>query len=121
MTNNPKPHKPTPPSLPEYFYILKYRKPVLCTDAKKWDKWFTRGNRRVRLTRVNNVWVSTVFLGMDHRYGYVTTDDKPILFETMAFVDDDAQEMARCSTWREALKQHWAMVEYFKQGKQNEL
>lgn len=103
------------PDLPEYKYILKYRKPVPCSDTQKWAQWFMRAHRRVRRTQVNKGYVSTVFLGLDHNFG----GGPPILFETMYFgekgISPESEDgfwgtMTRASTWREALRQHWAMV-----------
>lgn len=49
-----------------------------------------------------DVRVSTVFLGLDHRFG----DGPPLLFETMAFVGHDDVGMERYSTWQEAEEGH---------------
>jgi hypothetical protein len=55
------------------------------------------------------VWVSTIFLGMDHNWG----GGRPLLFETMAFWGAcGACEQERCSTWLEAEAQHRAMCAY---------
>ena len=107
MSENPP--KWNPPPIPEQnFYILKHRKPVRCRSMKKWGKWFNRNNRRVRKTYINNFRISTVFLALDHNY---SDNGPPILFETMIFnsTNDDVY-CVRCSTWREALNNHWAAV-----------
>ena len=86
-------------------YILKHRKPIVCDDKIKFIKFFScKGKRRVRSHRfANGVWVSTVFLALDHNFA----GGPPLLFETMAF-DGDFEELTRlrCSTWRQALEQH---------------
>lgn len=58
----------------------------------------------------DNKRVSTVFLGLDHRY---SDEGLPILFETMVFDGNgfDEQDMERYCTYKEALDGHWAMVE----------
>lgn len=89
-------------------YILKYRKPILCVDMFKWHLFFKRiENRRVRQTFINNIRISTIFLGINHNF---RLDGIPILFETMAFKNHKEIDCRRCSTWRQALKQHWDMV-----------
>lgn len=95
------------------YYKLKYRKPVLCKDVMEWGKWYEISHRRVRVTYIGDVKISTVFLGLDHSW----SNHAPILFETMIFGDryEDLQEyQTRCSTWREALAMHWKAVNYAK-------
>ena len=57
-------------------YILVDRKPVPAT-LMEWAKWFESGDkaRRVALTEFDRGNVSTVFLGIDHRFG---GDGEPI-------------------------------------------
>ena len=66
--------------------------------------------RRVAEDRVGNVWVSTVFLGLDH--GWV--EGRPILFETMVFAVDDEDgadlHQERYATWDEAAAGHARIV-----------
>jgi hypothetical protein len=45
--------------------------------------------------------VSTVFLGLDHRYG----EEPPLIFETMIF-GRGFEYQERCSTWDEAVAMH---------------
>lgn len=92
------------------YYILVGQTPVPC-DVHEWAQWLEH-NQEAR--RVNNttllglVQVSTVFLGLDHGWGM---SPRPVLFETMAFWDGESgDEQERCCTWREAEKQHEAMV-----------
>lgn len=68
--------------------------PVSCTDLLTWAAWFEaqidiarregaeRDPRRVAGTSVGHVWISTVFLAIDHNFGLA---GPPILFETMVF------------------------------------
>lgn len=55
-------------------------------------------------------YVSTVFLGLDHRFG----QGEPLVFETMVFGGPLDQEQERYSTWDEAEAGHKAMVERVK-------
>jgi len=87
-------------------YILKHRKPVPCADLFKWAKAFeVRRSRRIRVTYLDKVKISTVFLCLDHGW-----DGIPMLFETMIFglpdTDDDFEFQTRCTTHRQALKMH---------------
>lgn len=95
-------------------YTLKHRKPVPCDDLLKWARWFEKRRfRRVRVTHIGDVWISTVFLGLDHGWGGV-----PMLFETMIFNlfddDDDDEYQTRCTTHRQALAMHKDAVKYAK-------
>lgn len=94
-------------------YILKHRRPIPCDDLIKWGKWFNQSHkRRVRSTYINNLWISTVFLGIDHQWG----DGPPLLFETMLFNQHEEEPAftARCTTWREALRQHRDVITHIK-------
>jgi hypothetical protein len=93
-------------------YILDEsgEKPVRCDHLEKWAHWFEDSEqRRVAATTFNGgkIFVSTVFLGVDHSFG----GDTPVLWETMVF-DPDSRECDRCAGNREqALAMHAAMVE----------
>lgn len=50
------------------------------------------GYRRVAETEVGPYWVSTVWLGLDHRFG---GDGPPIIFETMVFSSELSYKPAR--------------------------
>ena len=52
------------------------------------------------------VWVSTVWLGLDHGYG----DGPPIIFETMVFGGEDDQFQDRYYTLEAAKRGHLAVV-----------
>lgn len=63
-------------------------------------------------TLSNGKWVSTVWLGLDHRFGY-EHDLPPLIFETMVFAsgDDSADlDMRRYSTEAQAIAGHDLMV-----------
>lgn len=78
----------------------------------EWAMWLEANNlkRHVKDERVGDVRVSTVFLGLDHRWG----DGPPQLFETMVFGGPLDQEQDHYSTWDEAEKGHAATVERVK-------
>jgi hypothetical protein len=65
---------------------------------------FGTADRRVALTNLYGLCsVSTVFLGLDHSWGF----GPPMLFETMAFWQEEGgRQQERCSTWAEAEEQH---------------
>lgn len=89
------------------FYILKDRVPVEC-DIYEWGRWFETAERIVDKTFVTeSVMVSTVFLGVDHRFG----DGPPLLFETMIFGGERDGDTWRCSTWAEAEAFHREAVD----------
>lgn len=62
--------------------------------------------RRVDQTVIGTIWVSTVFLCIDHNF---SGKGPSTLFETMIFNDDGPMEehyCTRCSTWDKAVKMH---------------
>jgi hypothetical protein len=74
-------------------YILDGKVPVPCEDLITWAKWIeTSENRVVKQEWVGDLWVSTVFLALDHNWG----SGPPLLFETLIFrdaTDKDRREM----------------------------
>jgi hypothetical protein len=95
-------------------YILKGRKPVRIYDLLEFAVWFETANRVVAQTRIGNLFVSTVFLGIDHNYHL---EGPPILFETMVFWSGETHRefpkdlyQARFATWSGAERHHKRLV-----------
>jgi hypothetical protein len=86
-------------------YILDGHTPVPA-DLMTWAAWFEKAERHVAKTNIGDVFVSTVFLGLDHNWGR----GPPILFETMVFKGPLDGEQERYVTWEEAEAGHAAMV-----------
>ena len=85
------------------YWILDKNKNAVEVDVVTWAKFFDKiENRIVEKTELNSCEVSTVFLGLDHGFGYA----KKLLFETMAFGGPNDQEMFRYETWDEAVAGH---------------
>lgn len=81
-------------------YILdENNNPVHIEDTLEWGKSFENKNRIVKQEHVGDVYISTVFLGLDHRFD---EDGPPILFETMIFGGKHDQYQERYCTWDEA-------------------
>jgi len=81
-----------------YLYILKNKIPVPVADVLDWGRWFEKANRKVAMTFISDsVYVSTVFLGIDHNFGYFA--NKPLLFETMIFGGHCDGYQRRYATW----------------------
>ena len=80
------------------YYTLNGKQVVPAANVHDWSKMFGSRNRIVAKEYVGDMHVSTVFLGLDHRYG---GEGPPLVFETMIFNGiEEYQE--RCSTWAEA-------------------
>ena len=90
-------------------YLLIGQTPVPEPDLITWAQTFETMDRRVMYTRVLDLCdVSTVFLGLDHRF---MGEGPPLLFETMAFWRGrHGDDMLRSSTWDEAERMHARMV-----------
>lgn len=74
-------------------------------------------DRRIDLTEIDeNCHVSTVFLGVDHGFN----SEVPILFETMIFGGDYDGQMYRYSTFGEAKRGHWSIVEVLRKNEKPE-
>lgn len=90
--------------------MLKNGEIVPTTDSLEFSKWFgDTDQRRVDYTEIiDDVYVSTVCLGIDHNhYG----EGPPVIFESMAFggVGDEKQD--RYCTLEEAKAGHKKMVQ----------
>lgn len=104
-------------ALSGFFRLDENHNPIPCKSFSE-VSWEIE-NRRVGSDHVNGCWVSTVFLGMDHRHGD-PSNAQPILFETMIFTKrrgayskcDEFQR--RYCTWSEAERWHRRMVEVVK-------
>ena len=98
-------------------YMLdEERNPLPVDGLIAWAKWFEEADRIVNRTSIGPVNVSTVFLGMDHGFA---GGERPILFETMLFFEEDGLErsfsdgdMERTCTWIEAEQAHerWCAI-----------
>lgn len=89
-------------------YILENREPVEVADILTWARWFETADRIVEQTTLSReVTVSTVFLGLDHRF---VGGGPPLLFETMVFGGKRDGAQWRYSTWDEAAAGHEAAV-----------
>ncbi len=61
--------------------------------------------------------VSTVFLGVDHRFGRPDKGDKPLLFETLVFKSEyEVCYCEQCSTWSEAVLMHKKVCDMVRNG-----
>lgn len=91
------------------YYILDNENHTVPVDFMTWAKWFEDGNRVVDYTEITSqVFVSTVFLGIDHRF---FGEGPPVLFETMIFgADGDDMGCYRYTSWDDAATGHKVIV-----------
>jgi hypothetical protein len=96
-------------------YILQGQTPVPCDDLLVWSTWCESADRRVGFTKIGRLTVSTVFLGLDHRFA-ASESELPILFETMVFGGGTqfAEFQMRYCTWEDAESGHQAIVQLVK-------
>jgi hypothetical protein len=89
------------------YYILDENHELVPTkNVLVWARWFEKarldGSNIVGKTKIGDVEVSTVFLGINHNF----FGDTPQVFETMVFGGAWDQYQWRCLTWDEAEQQH---------------
>ena len=98
----------------EHKYILVDGVPVPEPDLVAWVLWFeVDENRRVALTSLGDVLISTVFLGVD--FSLSGSGGDPVLFETRVFGGSLDGLMYRCATLEEAMLGHEKVVAQVKQ------
>jgi hypothetical protein len=69
-------------------YVLDKDGNAVLANRDEWSEFMEHGERHVGYYEANGVRVSTVFLGVDHSFGFDLCPDangKPILWETMVF------------------------------------
>jgi hypothetical protein len=100
-------------------YVLnQHHEPVPVKDLFLWAAWFEEDETRIvkqdtvtelgeLVSPFKSVFVSTVFLGLDHNF---MEKGPPILFETMVFGGPFNHTMWRYATWDEAVKGHEQLV-----------
>lgn len=83
--------------------------PVACADLLTWAFWFGTANRSLAQSNdaSTGVRISTVFLGLDHRFG----SGPPVLWETMVFGGPLDGEMTRYTLKDDAIAGHQRMCE----------
>lgn len=87
----------------EHFkYILKDKKPVLVKDLLEWAIWMETESKIIEQTNIEDVFVSTIFLGLDCSF----VDGVVILFETMVFGGKMNHYKRRYQTYEEATEGH---------------
>lgn len=80
-------------------YKLVNRRAIPCPDPFEWTAWFSSTDRRVAETQIDDVRISTIFLG----FFYPPPDPvDPCLFETVVFVGDLPHYGRRYFIWEEA-------------------
>lgn len=88
------------------YYLLDGKEPRQVDNLIEWAVMFQSQNRTVQVTKVRDIIVSTIFLGIDYSFG----EGEPILFETMIFGGEHDQSQWRYSTWDEAKKGHFEAI-----------
>lgn len=101
-----------------HYYLNKDKTYRPCT-IEEWAQQFEAMDRKVNNTIINGKHVSTVWLGIDHRYFGGT----PLLLETMVFDDVNGGNdiyMRRYTTWKQAVKGHKEAVKWVRDGCKDE-
>lgn len=95
-------------------WILDERGEPVPADLKTWARWFEAsiGKRRIAGETLDEAWVSTVFLGLNHQF----LDGPPLLFETMIFGGEYDERMWRWTTRHQALAGHDQIVTALRNG-----
>lgn len=82
-------------------YFLNEDKTYRPCAVLEWAKQFETMDRRVAEDFVNDIRISTVWMGYNIHY-----INPPLVFETMIFKNGKEIYCTRCSTWDEAKQQH---------------
>lgn len=94
-------------------YLLDENKNPYVVSFDEFQKGWVDDMKRVAIDYIDNIKISTVFLGWDHSFMEEST---PILFETMIFGGEYDEFQRRYTTYNEALQGHTEAVEMVKQS-----
>ena len=92
---------------------------IKSVSLSQWSLWFNDfENRKIDRTIISdNVYVSTIFLGIDHSFNLENwNDEKPILFESMVMGGKFSNMGWRYSSCGEAKRGHWLIVDRIRAG-----
>lgn len=89
----------------KHFLLNKETGELIPTDLMTWGEMLQKREHVLWQEEKGGVQVSTIFLGMDHSFGF----GLPLYFETMVFGGPCDQEMERYATMEEARVGHAAM------------
>ena len=98
------------------YYKLEDGVVTPCDTLKEWCEWMSTADRQIERTAINDdVDVSTVFLGIDHRW---TKDvGSPIIFETLVFGGEFDGNGGRYTSIDAAKQGHAIILAKVRQGK----
>lgn len=82
-------------------------------DTLKWGRLFESEDRTVGQDQIGEVFVSTVWLGINHN---VRPEGPPLIFETMIFGGPHDREMWRYSTEAQAVEGHKRALKLVREG-----
>lgn len=88
---------------PLYYRLDANRIARPCSSLIEWAEYYELADRHVADERIGDARISTVFLGIDHSFGF---GGLPLIFETMIFGGTQDGYCDRCSTWQEAEAMH---------------
>jgi hypothetical protein len=100
-------------------YVLDENgEPMPERDLLTWARWLETGIRIVERSYVDDLLISTVFLGLDQDllalYGEVDPlTYRPLLWETIVFCGGEVLDQARYRSKEDAIAGHGAMVEKY--------
>ncbi|MCC4595436.1 hypothetical protein LL969_07370 [Xanthomonas campestris pv. phormiicola] len=81
---------------------------VPCDNLLEWSEWYESADRRVAEDWIDDVRISTVFLGI-----CPLGQSEPLLFETAVFLAGAVHQMQRYSLWEDAQAGHAEAVNLF--------
>lgn len=89
--------------------------PIPCSSILEYEEWFmkhgsTVAKSKFKDTKNISIYISTVFLGLDHSHNSTV----PILWETMVFGGPFDQQLVRYSSFKDALKGHNEIIDGIK-------
>ena len=87
-----------------WYKLDENNKPVKAIDVHDYLKWSNDGGitKTVAQDHIDTVFVSTVFLGLDHSWD----SEIPVLWETMIFGGEHDQYQDRYTSYEDALEGH---------------
>jgi hypothetical protein len=94
------------------WYTLDENNKIVEANVETFDEWIQKNplKKPVKQEFVDKIYISTVFLGLDHSYGGTV----PLLWETMIFEGSLDGYQERYTSYEEAVKGHEFAVQMVK-------
>lgn len=93
-----------------YYKLDENNIPVKCKTIDEWADFHKTKQRYLFHNKLNAIWISTVFLGLDHSFDDTSA---PVLFESMSFNNQSEMDCDRYTSYDDAKIGHYVLCKKY--------